>query len=79
MLLEEGVCYDQLFSWQNSVSLCPTSFCTPRSNLPVTPGYLWTSYICIPIPVMKRTYIFGVSSRSLVGLHRTVPLQLLRH
>ena len=26
------------FSWQNSVSLCPASFCTPRSNLPVTPS-----------------------------------------
>ena len=27
-----------MFSWQSSVSLCPVSFCTPRSNLPVTPG-----------------------------------------
>ena len=26
------------FSWQNSVSLCPASFCTPRPNLLVTPG-----------------------------------------
>ena len=25
------------FSWQNSVSLCPASFCTPKPNLPVTP------------------------------------------
>ena len=25
-----------VFSWQNSISLCPTSFCTPRPNLPVT-------------------------------------------
>ena len=24
MLLGEGVCYDSVFSWQNSVSLCPT-------------------------------------------------------
>ena len=22
------------FSWQNSISLCPASFCTPRPNLP---------------------------------------------
>ena len=28
----------QLWSWQNSISLCPDSFCTPRPNLPVTPG-----------------------------------------
>ena len=27
-----------VFSWQNSVSLWPASFCTPRPNLPVTPG-----------------------------------------
>ena len=25
------------FSWQNSISLCPASFCTPKPNLPVTP------------------------------------------
>ena len=24
------------FSWQNLVSLCPASFCSPKSNLPVT-------------------------------------------
>ena len=27
-----------VFSQQSSVSLCPASFCTPRPNLPVTPG-----------------------------------------
>ena len=26
------------FSWQNSVSLSPASFCIPRPNLPVTNG-----------------------------------------
>ena len=26
------------FSQQNSISLCPASFCIPRPNLPVTPG-----------------------------------------
>ena len=26
------------FSWQNSISLCPVSFRTPKSNLPVSPG-----------------------------------------
>ena len=29
------------FSWQNSVSLCPALFCTPRPNLPTTPGISW--------------------------------------
>ena len=27
-----------VFFWQNSVSLCLASFCTPRPNLPVTTG-----------------------------------------
>ena len=35
VLLEEGVAMTSAFSWQNSVSLCPASFCTPRPNLPV--------------------------------------------
>ena len=26
------------FSWQNSISLCPASFGSPKPNLPVTPG-----------------------------------------
>ena len=30
-----------VFSWQNSISLCPASFCIPRPNLPVTPGVSW--------------------------------------
>ena len=38
MLLEEGVAMISAFSWQNSVSLCPASFCPPRPNLPVTLG-----------------------------------------
>ena len=29
------------FSKQNSISLCPASFCIPRPNLPVPPGVSW--------------------------------------
>ena len=29
------------FSWQNSISLCPVSCCTPKPNLSVTPGVSW--------------------------------------
>ena len=32
-----------LASWQNSISLRPAPFCTPRPNLPVTPGVYWLS------------------------------------
>ena len=30
-----------VFSWQNSISLCPASFCTPRPNMPISPGISW--------------------------------------
>ena len=38
MLLEEVFAMTSVFSWQNSISLWPASFCTPRPNLLVTPG-----------------------------------------
>ena len=46
------------FSWQNSVSLFPASFCMQRPNLPVTPGFL-TSYFCIPAPYNEKDIFFG--------------------
>ena len=64
------------FSWQNSISLCPASFCTPRPNLPVTPGVSWLPTFVFPSPIMKRTSVWGVSSNRSLGLHRTVQLQL---
>ena len=32
VLLEDGVCCDQCSPWQNSISLCPASFYTPRQQ-----------------------------------------------
>ena len=54
-----------------TVRPCPTSFCTPRKNLPVTLGISWLPTFAFQSPVMKRTSLFGVSSRSLMGLLRT--------
>ena len=51
------------FSWQNSISPCPASFCTPRPNLPVTPRVSRLPTFAFQSPVMKRTSFFGVSSR----------------
>ena len=65
------------FSWQNSISLCPASFCTPRPNFPVTPGVSWLPTFAFQSPIMKRTPFFWVwVLKGLVGLHRTVQLQL---
>ena len=51
------------FSWQNSVSLCRASFCTPRPNLPVMPGISWLPTFAFQYPIMKRMSFLGVSSR----------------
>ena len=48
-----------VFSWQNSISLCLASFCTPRPNLPVTPGRFLTSYFCIPVPYNEKDIFLG--------------------
>ena len=41
------------FSWLNSVSLCPASFCIPRPNLPVTPGISWLPTFAFQFPMMN--------------------------
>ena len=68
------------FCWQNSVSLCPDAFFTPRPNLPVTPGISWLPTFAFQSPMMRRTFFGGVLVlEGLVGLHRTIQLQLLQH
>ena len=37
------------------ISLCPASFCTPRPNLPVTPGISWLPAFTFQSAIMKRT------------------------
>ena len=66
-------------SWQNSVSLCPASFRTPRPSLPVTPGVSWLPTFAFQSPIMKRTSFLGVSSQRSCGFHRTIQIQLLQH
>ena len=66
-------------SLQNSVSLCPASFCIPRQNLPVTPGISWLSTFAFQPPIMKRTTSWVLVLEGLGGLHRTIQLQLLQH
>ena len=51
------------FSWQNSPSFCPASFCTLRPNLSVIPGISWLPTFAFQFPVMKRTSVFGVISK----------------
>ena len=78
VLLEEDVCYDQCVVLENSISVCPASFCIPRPNLPVTPGVSWFPTFAFQSPIMKRTSSWVLVLEVLVGLHRTIQLQLLQ-
>ena len=55
-----------VFSWQNSLSFCPASFCTPRPNLPVTPGISLLATFTFQFPTMKKTSFLGVGSRNII-------------
>ena len=63
VLLEEGVAMTSRFSSQNSVSLCPASFCPPKPNLPVTPGISWLPTFAFQSPVMKRIFFWYKTRR----------------
>ena len=65
------------FSWQNSISLCPASFCTPRPNLPVTPGVYWLPSSCKEI---HQSILKEISPGcSLEGLMLRLKLQYSGH
>ena len=67
-----------VFSWQNTVSPCPASFCTLKPNLPITPDISWLRTFAIQSPVMNRTSFFLVLVLAgLLDLHRIDQLQLL--
>ena len=68
-----------VFSWQNSVRLSPTSFCTPRQNLPITPGMSWLPTFASKILWWKGHLFLVLVLKGLIGLHRTSQLQLLHH
>ena len=64
------------FSWQNSISLYLASFCTPRQNLPISPGISLLPTFPLQSPIMKRTSFSGVVE-GLIDLRRTIQLQFL--
>ena len=68
-----------VFSWQNSVSLCPASFCTTKPNLPINLGISWLPTFAFSSPMMKRTAFLVLVLEGLRILHRTLRLQFLQH
>ena len=78
MLLEEGLCYDQCVLLSKLYEPLSCFILTPRSNLPVTPAVSWLPTFAFQSPIMKRTFFGVLVLKGLVGLHRTVQLQLLQ-
>ena len=76
-VVEEGICFDQCVLLAKLCYLCPVSFCTPRPNLPVTPDIFWLPTFAFQSPMMKMMSFLVLVVEGLVGLHRTVQLQLL--
>ena len=67
------------FLGKTLISLCPASFHIPRPNLHVTPGVSWLPTFALQSPIMKRTPFRVLVLEGLLGLHRTIQLQLLQH
>jgi len=67
------------FSWQNSISLCSASFCTPRLNFLLF--QLSLDFLLLhSSPLWWNGHLFWVLVlEGVVGLHRTIQLQLLQH
>ena len=55
-VVARGCLLPPVHSWQNSVSLLPALFCTPRPNLSVTPGISWFPIFALQSPKMKRIF-----------------------
>ena len=70
-VVEKGFAMTSAFSWQNSASFYPASFCSLRPNLPVTPGISWLPTLAFQFPVMNRISFLVLVLEGLVGLHRT--------
>ena len=76
LLLEVDFGYDQCVLLAKLFSLCPSSFCTPRPNLPFTPDNYCLPTFAFQSPMMKRTSFLGVLE-GFIGLYRI--FQLLLH
>ena len=79
VLLEEGVCYDH---WVLLAKHCQPLNCFVLYSK-VTFGcysrYLLTSYFWILALYDEKNIIFGLVLVGLIGLHRTIQLQLFQH
>ena len=79
VLLEEAVCYDQRILLAKVYEPLPCFIPCSKAKFACTPGVSWLPTFAFHSPIIKRTSFLGVSSKTLVGLHRSIQLQLLQH
>ena len=80
MLLEEGVCYDQCVLLLKLCYPLPCIILYAKAKFVCYYRCLLTTYFCIPVPCNEKDIFLGVLVlKGLVGLHRTIQLQLLKH
>ena len=78
MLLEESVCYDQCILLAKLLAFALLHFIS-KGKLACYSRYLLSSYFCIPVPYDEKDIFFLVLVLDLVGLFRTIQLQVFRH
>ena len=79
VLLEEGVCYDQCIFLAKLYQPLPSFILYSKARFVVSPGVSWLPTFAFQSPIMKRTPFWVLVLEDLIGLHRTVQLQLLQH
>ena len=78
VLLEEGVCCDQCVFLAELYEPLPCFVLYPRPNLPVAPGVSWLPPLHSSPLEWKGQLSWALVLEGLVGLHRSVQLQLLQ-
>ena len=80
VLLEEGISYDQCVLLGKLCWPLPCFILYSKAKFTCYSRYLLTSYFCSPVPYDEKDIFFWVLAlEGLIGLQRTVQLQLLQH
>ena len=78
VLLEEGVCYGSCVLLAKPYYPLPCFILYSKAKVACYPGISWLPTFAFQSPIMKRTFWGVLVLECLVGLHRTVQLQLLQ-
>ena len=79
VLFEEGVCNDQCVLLAKLYYPLPCFILYSKAKFACYSRCFLTSYVCIPVPYNEKDIFFWVLVlKGLVGLHRTIQLQLLQ-